>query len=119
MNKVPDSYSVNDHFVSKDPSVKKLYDRLISVLRKLGPIREEAKKTSIHLVNVSALAGVEVRKDYLLLNLKSDHKIKSPRIEKSEQISARRFHHKVKISSLGDFDNELQEWLGEAYELSR
>ncbi len=119
MNPVHESYSVNDHFVGKDPSVRKLYDRLISILRKLGPIREEAKKTSIHLVNVSALAGVEVRKDYLLLNLKSDHKIKSPRIAKTEQISARRFHHKVKVTSLGDLDDELQQWLKEAYELSR
>ncbi len=119
MNQIPESYSVNDHFIGKNPSVQKLYDRLVSVLRKLGQIHEEAKKSSIHLVNVSALVGVEVRKDYLLLNIKSDHKIKSPRILKTEQISARRFHHQVKVASSSDLDGELQEWLREAYELSR
>lgn len=119
MSKVSQSYSVTDHFVDKDPSVRKLYDRLIAVLRRLGRIHEEPKKTSIHLVNVSALVGVEVRKTCLVLNIKSDHKIESSRIEKTEQISARRFHHKVKISSMKDFGKELHGWLKEAYELSR
>ncbi len=119
MSKLPQSYSVADHFVDKDPSVQKLYDGLIAVLRQFGPIREEAKKTSIHLVNVSALVGVEVRKTCLVLNIKSDHKIKGSRIEKTEQISAGRFHHIVKISSMKDLDKELCGWLKDAYELSR
>jgi hypothetical protein len=118
MSKDVESFSIADHFVGKDPSVRKLYYRLITVLRQFGPIHEEAKKTSIHLVNVSAPVGVEVRKTYLVLNIKSDQEIASPRIEKTEQISARRFHHKVKVSSIKDLDKELLGWLKKAYELS-
>lgn len=112
------TYSVSNHFVNKDPSVRGLYNQLISLLRMFGPVEEDPKKTSIHLNRKSALAGVEVRKDYLLLNIKSDHQIKSPRVEKVEQISAKRFHHKVRISSPQDFDQELKTWLQEAYLLS-
>jgi len=110
--------SVKDHFVNKDPSVRTLYDQLLSILQTFGPVVEDPKKTSIHLNRKSALAGVETRKDYLLLNIKSDHQIKSPRIEKAEQISAKRFHHKVRISSPKDLDEELKSWLKEAYLLS-
>lgn len=113
-----ETHSVSDHFVNKDPAVRGLYDQLVSLLRTFGPIEEDPKKTSIHLNRTSALAGVETRKNYLLLNIKSDHAIKSPRIEKSERISAKRFHHKVKISSSNDFDEELKTWLREAYVLS-
>lgn len=113
-----ETYSVSDHFVNKDPSVRALYDQLISILRTFGNVEEDPKKTSIHLNRTSALAGVETRKNYLLLNIKSDHAINSPRIEKAEQVSAKRFHHKVKISSPGDFDEELKMWLKEAYLLS-
>ena len=113
-----ETYSVKDHFVNKDPSVRALYDQLLSMLQALGPVTEDPKKTSIHLNRKSALAGVETRKDGLLLNIKSDHPIQSPRIEKAEQISAKRFHHKVRISSLGDLDEELNSWLKEAYLLS-
>ena len=113
-----ETYSVKDHFVNKDPSVRTLYDQLLSMLQALGPVTEDPKKTSIHLNRKSALAGVETRKDGLLLNIKSDHPIQSPRIEKAEQISAKRFHHKVRISSPGDLDEELNSWLKEAYLLS-
>ena len=113
-----ETYSVNDHFVRKDPLVRSLYDELLKILRKFGPVEEDPKKTSIHLNRTSALAGVETRKDCLLLNIKSDHKIASARIEKSEKISSKRFHHKVRIRSLKDFDAELKSWLAEAYRLS-
>lgn len=113
-----ETYSVRDHFENKDPSVRALYDQLISLLRTFGAVQEDPKKTSIHLNRKSALAGVETRKDGLLLNIKSDHPIKSPRIEKAEQISTKRFHHKVRITSSNDFDEELKSWLEEAYLLS-
>lgn len=113
-----ETYSVSDHFVNKEPSVRALYDQLVSLLHTFGPIEEDPKKTSIHLNRKSALAGVETRRNYLLLNIKSDHAIKSPRIEKAEQVSAKRFHHKVRISSLSDFDEELKMWLEQAYLLS-
>ena len=98
--------------------MRAMYDRLLSSLRKFGKIVEEPEKTSIHLVNVSALAGVETRKAYILLNIKADHKINSPRINKLEQISSKRFHHLVKLASLSDIDKELLGWLEEAYTLS-
>jgi hypothetical protein len=113
-----ETYSVNDHFVNKDPAVRALYDQLVGLLKTFGSIEEDPKKTSIHLNRNSALAGVETRKDYLLLNIKSNHPIKSPRVVKAEQVSAKRFHHKVRISSPSDIDEELKTWLEEAYILS-
>ena len=60
------------------------------------------------------MAGVETRKDYLLLNIKSEHAIKNARAVKAKQVSGKRFHHKVWISSPNDFDEELKTWLEEA-----
>jgi hypothetical protein len=113
-----ENFSLESHFSGKEPSVRKMYDRLLSALREFGKVIEEPKKTSIHLVNVSAFAGVQTRGTYILLNIKADHKIESPRIHKGEQISAKRFHHSVKISSLSEIDSELIGWLHEAYTMS-
>jgi len=113
-----ENFPLESHFSGKEPSVRAMYDHLLSALRKFGSVIEEPKKTSIHLVNVSALAGVETRKAYILLNIKADHKISSPRIDKVEQVSSKRFHHRVKLSSLSDIDNELLGWLHDAYVLS-
>lgn len=113
-----DTPSINDHFVNKDPSVRALYDHLLKTLKKFGHIEQDPKKTSIHINRNSALVGVETRKEYLLLTIKADHKINNRRIEKFEQISARRFHHKVRIRSSQDFDAELNSWLEAAYALA-
>ena len=113
-----ETFSLESHFTGKEPIVRAIYDRLLSSLRKFGKIIEEPKKTSIHLVNVSAFAGVQTRGTYILLNIKADHKIESARIHKAEQVSSKRFHHSVKISSLNDIDKELLGWLHEAYVMS-
>jgi hypothetical protein len=113
-----ENFSMDSHFSGKEPSVREMYDRLLSALREFGKVIEEPKKTSIHLVNVSAFAGVQTRGAYILLNIKANHKIESPRIHKTDQVSASRFHHRVKISSLREIDNELIGWLHEAYVLS-
>ena len=111
-----ENFSMDSHFSGKEPSVRAMYDHLLSALRKFGKVIEEPKKTSIHLVNVTAFAGVQTRATYILLNIKSDHKIDSPRIHQGEQISAKRFHHRVKISSVSEIDKELIGWLKKAYE---
>ena len=43
--------SVESHFAGKAPTVRATCQRLIDVARTLGPLTEEARKTSIHLVH--------------------------------------------------------------------
>jgi Domain of unknown function (DUF5655) len=64
MDNVSAEHTVDDHFSGKPPAVREVYDRLLAAVRTVGPVVEEPKKTSIHLVRSSALAGVEVRKEY-------------------------------------------------------
>ena len=111
-------FSVKSHFEGKDPVVRQVYDRVLKAAGKFGSVTEDPKKTSIHLVNKTAFAGVATRKSAIVLTIKSDRKIPSPRIHKSEQTSARRFHHEVRLNLPAEVDSELVKWLKEAYELS-
>lgn len=118
MDKAKSGFTVASHFEGKSPVVRKIYDKLLKSLKSYGPIIEEPKKTSIHLVNSTALAGVATRNSYLVLTIKSDRKITSPRIDKTEQVSAKRFHYEVKLTSPAQVDAELMAWLRAAYALS-
>ncbi len=109
---------VNEHFVGKPDEIRALYDRLVTVAETFGPVEQDPKKTSIHLNRQTAFAGIAVRKTHIVLTIKSDRLIKSPRIFKSEQTSAKRFHHEIKLSAVEDLDTELQNWLKAAYDLS-
>lgn len=112
------TYTVDEHFAGKDPVVRELYQQLLAMLRSFGPVAEDPKKTSIHLVNRSALGGVSTRKDYILLQFKTDYPIASPRLSKTEQVSRNRYHHTLKVESLAALDGEVQGWLADAHRLS-
>ena len=88
-------HTVKEHFENRAPEVKATYAAILKAAKEFGPVREEAKKTSIHLVRKSAFAGVATRKTALILTLKSESDIKSARIAKREQASAHRWHHRI------------------------
>ena len=118
MTKPDDTFTVESLFEGKDNSVRRIYGRLLKEARRFGPVIEEPKKTSIHLVNRTAFAGVATRQHALILTIKSDRNLSSPRIHKSEQTSAKRFHHQVRVNSPAEVDSELVKWLKDAYVLS-
>ncbi len=110
--------NVNEHFVGKIGVIIAIYDRLVAMAEAFGPVEQDPKKTSIHLNRRTAFAGVAVRKTHIILTIKSDRPIKSPRVFRSEQTSAKRFHHEIKLSAIDNLDAELQGWLKAAYGLS-
>ena len=114
----PEQYSVSDHFTGKDPTVLAIYQHLLAETRKFGLVIEEPKKTSIHLVNKSAFAGVVTRKTALILNIKSASPIQDARIIHSEQVSSNRFHQEVKLTLPEEIDPVLLGWLETAYRIS-
>ena len=57
--------TVAAHFQKSSPPVAATYAALLKASRQLGPVREDPKKTSIHLVRETAFAGVATRKDAL------------------------------------------------------
>jgi hypothetical protein len=111
-------HSVASHFENRDPKVREIYRRLLAEARKLGPVIEDPKKTSIHLVRASAFAGVATRRDAVILTLKSSADIASPRIVKREQVSRSRWHIEVRLESGKDVDRELIGWMRDSYGLS-
>lgn len=110
--------NVKSHFAKSDPAVLATYQRLLEAARTLGPVAEDAKKTSIHLVRHTAFAGVATRRSSLILTLKSAQDIRSPRIEKREQTSAHRWHLDIRLEKPADVDRQLTTWLNTAYELA-
>ena len=109
---------VDSHFAKSDPAVFATYRRLLDAARAFGPVAEEPKKTSIHLVRHTAFAGVATRRSTLILTLKSANDIRSPRIEKRQQTSANRWHVDIRLEKPADVDGQLTTWLNAAYELA-
>jgi uncharacterized protein DUF5655 len=110
--------TVDAHFVKRAPVVREIYDRLVKTARVWGDVREEPKKTSIHLARTTAFAGIATKKDALVLTLKSASDIRSRRVIKREQASAHRWHLEVRLERPSDVDAEIKTWMRQAYEIS-
>jgi hypothetical protein len=111
-------HTVKEHFENRAPEVKATYTAILKAAKTLGPVKEEAKKTSIHLVRKSAFAGVATQKSALILTLKSDADVANKRIARREQASAHRWHLEIKLQAPEQVDREILAWLKKAYELA-
>ena len=109
---------VAQHFEGREPQVLHAYAAILAAARRLGPCKEDPKKSTIHLVRETAFAGVSTRKAALILTLKSSCDIDDPRIVKREQTSARRWHLDMRLDSPAQVDARLIELLAHAYALS-
>jgi hypothetical protein len=112
--------TIAQHFEGKGKEVRATYDRIMAIAREWGDVKPEAKKTSIHLLRTAtAFAGISTRKDALVLTLKSENDIRSPRVRKHEQASPGRWHIEIKLTKPQEVDHELQQWLRASYLLAK
>ena len=114
----PASGAIAAHFRDRTPNVAATYAALLQAAQALGPVTEEPKKTSIHLVRESAFAGVATQKAALILTLKSATDLPSSRIRKHERASAHRWHLELRLTEPAEVDAELRRWLAAAYALA-
>ena len=94
-----------------------LYEKLFTAVRRIGPHEVELKKTCVHACRGRAFLGVHPRATGLLLSIVTDKPIRSARLRKCEQLSARRWHAELLVESAGELDSELKGWIAEAYAL--
>jgi hypothetical protein len=106
-------------FAGREPVTRAIYDRLVASARPFGPFEIEPKKTCLHFARGSAFAGVHPRKDSVLVTLKTEAPIESPRVRKLEQASQSRFHNDLVLTSPDQVDAEFVGWMRSAYALSR
>jgi hypothetical protein len=112
------AFTVEEHLSGREPVVRNIYEAVVTAARKLGPVEEDPKKTSIHLNRRTAFAGVATRKDAVVLTIKAPADIQSPRIHKHEQASANRWHLEVRLTDPRQVDTELKQWLAAAFAMS-
>src|SRR5437763_13126478 len=110
--------TIEEHFSGRSARVLAIYQKIVDASSSLGPVKEDPKKTSIHLNRRVAFAGVQTRKDALILTLKSDRDVKHRRVHKTQQMSANRWHFEVRLNDRAEVDEQILQWLRSSYELT-
>jgi hypothetical protein len=111
------SHTVDALFASADPTVRLIYDRLLTAVETIGPFTAEPRQRSVHRVHSVAFAGVHPRKNSVILSLRLDGPVESPRVHRTEHVSAARWHVEFKLTDPAEVDDELHTWLAAAMDL--
>jgi predicted transport protein len=111
-------YASQDIFDGKSQAVRDLYGLLVDELNKLGPVQEIKKAMSISFENRRPFASVLIRNRSLKLVLRTQHRIANQRILCIDRVANKSYDHTVLLDSKNDIDDELMQWLGEAYQSS-
>lgn len=108
-------YSVEDHLAGASPLVATLFDQFVELVDNCGETIIEATKTSIAFKSPGLFAVVHIQKQGIKVGFWLPRRIDHPRFIRIEAISPREYVYDLRVTSLDDLDDQLLNWLCEAY----
>jgi hypothetical protein len=113
------TYTVEDHLRDKALAVVELYRTIEAAALELGPdVAVEAVKTRIAFRARMRFAALVVQKRGLRCHVVLRRVLPHPRFLRIESVRTQHVHS-FRIDRLEDVDDDVRDWLAEAYEASR
>ncbi len=107
--------SVEETFRGRSPVQREIYDAIVEHLESLGPLHADSVQVGVFLKRDRKLAEVRPMARSLSLYLVLPRVVDDPRIIRTMRVSAQRCGHVIRLTGVDDVDDELREWLTEAY----
>jgi hypothetical protein len=108
--------TVDETFAGRPPVQRAIYDALAAHLATLGPVHVDAVSVGVFLKSEAKIAEVRPMAKAVSLLLIVPRAIVTPRAMRSARISGGRTVLDLRLASVDDVDDELRNWLTEAYD---
>jgi hypothetical protein len=109
------NYTLASHFAGKPPGIRAIFDRLLRVARRNGPVTVLPEKTRIAFQVRMSFAAFVVRKNWIDGHVVLARRLENPRFRRIETFSPRNHLHAFRFESAGEIDDEVEAWFAEAY----
>ncbi|MGZ5482331.1 MAG: DUF5655 domain-containing protein [Pyrinomonadaceae bacterium] len=106
---------MQSHFKGKSEKARELFDNLVALIKKSGPVKVLPEKTRIAFQVRMSFIAVQVRRNYLIGHFVFGRRIENPRFLRVETFSPRNHLHAFRINAVSDLDDEFAAWIREAY----
>ncbi len=106
-----------EHFVGKDPLVKKTYDALLLGVKKFGPVDVSPVKIGIMLKGASTFIAVKPKRSWIDMEFILDEAIDEYPVYKAIRYTKGRVAHFVRLEHPRDVSRKLVRWLRRSYQL--
>jgi hypothetical protein len=107
--------SVEESFAGRPVVQREIFDKILSHLRRIGPVHVDAVLVGVFLKNERKFAEVRPMATALSVWLLLPIEIEDPRIQKRGRISEERIAYFLKLRAVKDVDAEVRRWLSLAY----
>jgi Domain of unknown function (DUF5655) len=108
-------YTLPSHFEGKPALVRKIFDKLLAVAKKNGPVKVLPEKTRIAFQVRMSFAAFVVRRNWVDGHVVLARRLENPRFRRIETFSPRNHLHAFRFESVDDVDDEVAAWFAEAY----
>ncbi len=109
--------TLDSHFEGKSPAVRAIFDRLLGVARRNGPIIVLPERTRIAFQVRMSFAAFVIRKNWIDGHVVLARRLENRRFRRIETFSPRNHLHAFRFESVGEIDAEVASWLAEAYQV--
>jgi hypothetical protein len=107
------------HFAHSEPAVRAAFERVLGLVRGLGPVEVLPEKTRIALHARMSFAAFTPRRHWLDGHLVLAREAAHPRIRRVEVFSPRNILHAFRLEGPDDVDDAFAALVGDAYEVGR
>ncbi len=108
-------YELGDAFAGKPAMVRKLYDRLATMISAMGPVKVIAYRDKVSFMVRVRFAGVVPRRDWLDVVFWTSRRIDDERFHKIETLKPDVHLHLLRVTDASQLDDEVASWLRESY----
>jgi hypothetical protein len=109
--------TLDSHFEGKSPVVRAIFDEVLRVARRNGPITVLPEKTRIAFQVRMSFAAFVIRRNWVDGHVVLARRLENPRFRRIETFSPRNHLHAFRFENVEDIDAEVASWLAEAYQV--
>jgi hypothetical protein len=103
------------HLAGRDPEVVAIFERLVELAERNGPVTVLPEKTRIAFQVRMSFAAFSLRRRWVDGHVVLARRLEHPRFGKVETFSPRNHLHQFRLERLEEVDEEVAAWLAEAY----
>ena len=108
-------HDLEHHFTGREPVVREIYERVVTVVRSLGPVIILPEKTRIAFQVRMSFAQVTPRRRWVDGHVVLARRLEHPRFRRVETFSPRNHLHAFRLEQPADVDDTFTSWIREAY----
>jgi hypothetical protein len=109
---------LDDWLAGRPPLVREVLDRVAAALGSYDDVVFEATKAAVMVKRSRTFAEVKPRRASVELGFIVSRHIDDARIAGTFDLTKKRIVHRVELTDGADIDDQLREWLTEAYQAS-